>query len=578
MINKNIYRLLSMIFKKNKIYVIFSLVSVLIVTLLSLVSPLLTKQILDAGIMKNDYSTLIKFCIIFILVTFVIKVLSVFIDFIYVKIRTKTSTSLRTSIMRKLSRQSGDYLNKIKSGDTLHILNSDIHEVDSIGIDLVFKIITDVILALSSFIILIFIQIDLLILVLFLQIVTLIIQSKFSKKIEVNSEVLRDKTGELANTNQEYISNIVNVIISKSVPKFIKQYVYNQKNIVNGIIKLDFIFSSSMSISSMLSSLVYVAIYGYGGYKVIEGNLSIGELLAFQQYSGMLISPCISLVESNIQIQQSKASIGRIFNLLDEPITIVNNNKGIKLNNNFNGNIKFENVSFSYGDNLILKDINLEFENNSVTAIVGPSGCGKSTISRLIFRLWNPTSGYIEIDGNRIDKFSLKSLRKEISIVTQDTTLFDDTVYNNILLYKKDIDDKFMDICKCTGVIDLISQLPNGFDTIIGEKGVKLSGGQKQRISIARALFNESRVLVLDEATSSLDNISQREILKNIKPYLENKTVIVIAHRLSTIRDADFIYVMNNGYIEESGVHDNLVLNSNLYAELSIDEQQLATT
>ena len=303
--------------------------------------------------------------------------------------------------------------------------------------------------------------------------------------------------------------------------------------------------------------------------------MSIGDLIAFQQYTGMLIGPCISIIRSNTRIQQSLVSINRIFSILDEPITIQNDNKGKKFKESFDGDILFDGVDFSYNEDKTLDNINIKFEKGKTTALVGSSGYGKSTIVNLLFRLWDIDKGKIMVDNIDIKDYNLKSLRKNISIVTQDLLLFDDSILNNLTLGNKNISKEYVkDICNRVDIYNFINELPNGFDTIIGEKGVKLSGGQKQRVAIARALISKSSIVIFDEATSALDNISQKTILENINDLLENKTVIVIAHRLSTIKNADKIYVIDKGKVIESGSHEELILNESTYYSLVNEQKQ----
>ncbi|MCU9808435.1 ABC transporter ATP-binding protein/permease [Paraclostridium sp. AKS46] len=333
------------------------------------------------------------------------------------------------------------------------------------------------------------------------------------------------------------------------------------------------IISSNISISRILSSLITISIYCYGGLKIIKGNMSIGELIAFQQYTGMLIGPCISIIRSNTRIQQSLVSINRIFGVLDEPIIINQDNKGSRIKDNFEGDIIFDEVDFSYSEDKTLDNMNIRFEKGKMTALVGSSGCGKSTIVNLLFRLWDIDNGKITIDNVDIKDYNLKSLRQNISIVTQDLLLFDDSILNNLTLGNKNISKEYAEeICEKVGICEFINNLPKGFETIVGEKGVKLSGGQKQRIAIARTLIAKSSIIIFDEATSALDNVSQKIILENIRELLKNKTVIVIAHRLSTIMDADKIYVLNKGQVVESGSHEELLIKKGVYYNLSNEQ------
>lgn len=566
----NLIRFLKIAFKKNKLNAIIAFLLMLITSGLSLFMPQITKMILDNAIKNSNINLLLKLIMMYVGIILISNILSLVLDYIYSKMKNRVSLMFKIKLVRHLAKLSGDYYTNIKTGNILNILENDMYVVESLGSELLFSLIVDFFTALIALVFLIKMQVDLLIIIIAIQGAILFSQSKFTKLIASKNEEIREKSGDIANINQEYISNIMNVVISKSNLKFFKEYLKKERSMFKTSIELDMAFSASMASGSILSTFITVAIYGYGGYKIINGTMTFGELIAFQQYTGMFISPCMNIIRSNIQIQQAKTSINRIFTVLDEPIKIPNNNSGTRCTKKFVGDIDFNQVSFSYEDKCsILNNINLEFKNGKVTALVGLSGCGKSTIAKLLFRLWDVNNGDITIDGVSIKDYNLKDIRKHISIITQDSLLFDDTIINNLIFDKKSIDEEqIYNICKCVGVYNFINDLPNGFNTIVGEKGVKLSGGQKQRIAIARALLSDSKVIVFDEATSALDNISQSIILENINKFLIDKTVVVIAHRLSTVKNADKIYVMDKGIIVESGSHEELVSNKGIYYNL----------
>lgn len=228
-----------------------------------------------------------------------------------------------------------------------------------------------------------------------------------------------------------------------------------------------------------------------------------------------------------------------------------------------------KNVNFSYSNNKILKNINYKFKPGKVYALVGATGCGKSTIINLLYRLWDVESGEITINDKNIKEYNLYSLRKNIAIVSQNTFLFDDTIENNLTLNNNRIKkEDYIETCKRIGIDEFISKLPDGYQTQVGENGVKLSGGQRQRIAIARMILQSKDILIFDEATSALDNITQEYILDNLRQYYENRIVIMIAHRLSTIRKADEIVVLNQGKIVEIGNHESLMQKKQYYYQL----------
>ena len=572
---KNIKRFLKIVFKKNKSIAIIAFLIMLTISILDLFLPQVTKFILDDAIKLGKINLLIKLVLIYACISFSSSILNVLLDYIYSKMKKKVSVKLKIQLLNHLSKLSGDYYTNIKTGNILSIIQQDMFTVENFGAEILFSLIVDTVTASIALLLLMKMDFDLLIIVIVLQLVIVISQTKFTKIIAARTGEIRKYAGNVSNIVQEYVANIMNVVIAKSKFKFFRRYINQEKSLMNKCIKLDMIISSNISIANILNSLITICIYGYGGLKIIKGKMSIGELIAFQQYTGMLIGPCIRIIRSNTKIQQSKVSINRIFNILDEPITIKHDNKGTILNDNFNGDIVFDKVNFSYDKDKTLDDINMSFEKGKMTALVGSSGCGKSTIVNLLFRLWDIDEGKIMIDEVDIKDYKLKSLRQNISIVTQDLLLFDDSILNNLTIGNKNISKKFVeDVCNRVDIYNFINELPNGFDTIIGEKGVKLSGGQKQRVAIARALISNSSIIIFDEATSALDNISQKTILENIDDLLINKTVIVIAHRLSTIKNADKIYVIDKGKVIESGSHEELILNESTYYSLVNEQKQ----
>ena len=301
--------------------------------------------------------------------------------------------------------------------------------------------------------------------------------------------------------------------------------------------------------------------------KIIKSQMTMGELIAFIEYTTLFINPCIRILKSNASIQKLKVSINRIYDFLEMKNSIAQNNYGIKIRNRIN-EIVFDNVSFSYDKKMVIENLSFKLERGKTYAFVGETGCGKSTIVNLLFRLWDTKSGNIMIDGENIKEYNLFSLRKQLSIATQNVYIKDDSIENNILMGRKKEDCAYDEICKLVGMESILSKFPKEKDVSVGENGNKLSGGQKQRIAMARALVHADNVLILDEATSALDNITQNEIMKNIKPLYQDKIVIIITHRLDTISDVDKIFVMSEGRICEEGQHNELMKKGEKYYAL----------
>ena len=319
--------------------------------------------------------------------------------------------------------------------------------------------------------------------------------------------------------------------------------------------------AKSFAVINTVTDLGPLLVVGIGGFLVINGQLTVGTLAAFVAYLEQLYGPLRRLVSSSTTLTQSIASMDRVFHLFDEKYDVKNTEDAepIKITN---GDIEFENVSFKYNeyDDEVLHQINLNINKGETVAFVGMSGGGKSTLISLIPRFYDVTEGRIMIDEHNVKDFTTESLRHQVGMVEQDNILFSDSIKENILLGKPDAtEDEVIEASKKANAHDFIMSLPNGYETEVGERGVKLSGGQKQRVSIARIFLNNPPVLILDEATSALDLESEKIIQDALEILSAERTTLIVAHRLSTITHADKIVVIQNGNIEEVGSHRELM-------------------
>ena len=332
--------------------------------------------------------------------------------------------------------------------------------------------------------------------------------------------------------------------------------------------KIAAVYIRSTPIMEILTGIMIAALIFYSGKLIISGELAINNFFSFLAAMMLAYQPVKTLTKVNVAISQGFSAAERILPIIDIENEINLNEQGEKLTIE-EGNIVLDNINFSYKsnpENKVLQNISVKFTGGKMTALVGHSGSGKSTLLNMIPRIYLPTSGNIYFDNQDISKVNLMSLRNQISIVDQNTTLFDDTVFNNIKYARPDANkEDILEAAKLSMCDEFINNLENGFETMIGENGVKLSGGEKQRLSIARAFLKNSRIILLDEATSSLDSDTEEKIQKALDKLTINKTTIVIAHRLSTILNSDNIYVVDNGKIIDSGKHDELLDKSKIY-------------
>ena len=395
----------------------------------------------------------------------------------------------------------------------------------------------------------------------------------------ITAKKLGKRMGKVATEAQEKSGDLNKYLIDlfknhKVIKIFQRENFENQRSekFVNDLkeksIKIATVFIRATPIMEILTGIMIAILIFYSGKLIMSGQLNINNFFSFLAAMMLAYQPVKSLATINVGIFQGLSAGKRIIPIIDSENNISSNEhlKNIKLED---GSINFKNVNFNYEsnqDNEVLKNINLEIAGNKMTALVGHSGSGKSTLLSLIPRIYDPSSGEIHLDGQNIKEVKLSSLRKEISIVDQNTTLFDDTVLNNIKYAKPDATNEQIfqaaEMAMCT---DFINKLENKFETKIGENGVKLSGGEKQRLSIARAFLKNSKIILLDEATSSLDSETEEKIQKALEKLTSNKTTIVIAHRLSTILNSNKIYVLDKGCVVDQGKHDELLENSKIY-------------
>lgn len=328
--------------------------------------------------------------------------------------------------------------------------------------------------------------------------------------------------------------------------------------------------AKSFAVINTITDVAPLLVIGYAGYQVIHGHLSVGTMVAFIAYIERLYSPLRRLVSASTTLTQAIASMDRMFELMDEPHEI-KDKKGAQALVQARGDITFDNVSFKYDaeGSEILHNVNFTVQAGETVAFVGMSGGGKSTIVNLIPRFYEVSAGAVVIDGKDVRDITIKSLREQIGLVLQDTILFSDTIRENILMGRPNATEQQMiEAAKAANAHDFIMSLPHGYDTTVGERGVKLSGGQKQRVAIARVFLKNPAILVLDEATSALDLESEALIQDSVEKLAANRTTIIIAHRLSTITHADRIIVISHGKVTEQGTHQELLHQQGAYYDL----------
>ena len=328
--------------------------------------------------------------------------------------------------------------------------------------------------------------------------------------------------------------------------------------------------SASAPIMEIVTGVAIACIIYYAGNKSLDGLMTVGSFMAFTTAAGLLYDPLKAVANLQAMLQEGVAASQRLFPILDNKPKI-QDKKNLKKPEIFSGSINFENVSFSYSENDkdVLKNISIKIKSGQTVALVGPSGAGKSSLLNLVPRFYDVSSGKVEINDVDIKDLSLADVRSSSALVSQDTLIFDLSIRDNIIFGNDNVPEKtFQKVCEDSLVDEFVKDLPDRYETIAGESGVRISGGQKQRIAIARAMIKNAPILLLDEATSSLDSDSEKKVQIALDKLIKNKTALVIAHRLSTVRNVDKIYVIDKGTVVEEGDHDSLIKNDGLYSFL----------
>ena len=486
-------------------------------------------------------------------------------------VQNNVITDIRVLLFKHISKLSLSFFNNTKTSELSSILIRDISGMRVAFSQSLQKLIVEPI-SIASFLILLFIiDVRFSILVIIIIPISGFFSYQIGQSIRRKSKRNSIQSAGILNIIKEALSNIKIIKIFNLEDSENKKFKTENKKYFNLIFKKSILSNLLTPINETIGLSVGILLIWFGGISVLEEQtMQSDDFIKFILLLFAMLQPIRKLSNVNVVFQNGIAAAERVFSILDNENKIVQRKNPIHIDD-FNSSIKFKEVDFKYAgnENMILENINLEIKKGQTVAIVGKSGAGKTTLSDLIPRFYDPYNGNIFIDNNDVKDYSLKSLRSLIGIVTQNIILFNDSIKNNIAYGSKNANDKeLVNALKSANLYDLVSKLDRGINTIIGENGIKLSGGEKQRLSIARALVKNPQILILDEATASLDSESEKKVHHAIDNVIKDRTVIVIAHRLSTIINADKIIVMDKGRIVEQGNHLELINLDGIYKNL----------
>jgi ATP-binding cassette, subfamily B, bacterial len=562
---RRIFAYISPYWRKLALVLALSLVS----TLLGLAQPYITKLLIDEALLRKNMQALTTVAALMVVVTVLGFALNIISSYRYVAVSAAVLFDMRLAVYQHLQKLSPRFYTRTKLGEIVSRLNNDISEVQRVAADTLLAAISNFIFLVGSVTIMVLLNWKLFLLSILLIPVSALALKHYRQKLTDKVRGMRERSADIGSFLIESLMGMRLVVTSNTQESEVGRFREKNRGFVDALLSMQLVSYFAGALPGTVLTLSTALVFLYGGKLVIDDVMTVGALVAFMAYHMRLLAPVQNLMGLYTSIATARVSLNRVFEILDTPVE-VNEAPGALALRDVRGDIEFRDVTLTYDrETVVLDSVSFEIPAGSLCAVAGPSGVGKSTIADLLLRFYDPQAGTIRLDGKDLREVRLGDLRREVVLVEQTAFLFNATIAENIRYGRPEATlEEIIRAAKAASIDAFIRSLPEGYDTQVGERGQALSAGERQRVALARALLRDPAVLVLDEPTASVDPITEQMIAAELAYVMRGRTTVVISHRLSLIEHADWVIVIDNGKVIETGRPDELLANGSALASL----------
>ena len=533
---------------------VFVLMISLFSTILGLVQPYIAKLLIDEALLQRDLRALAMVALLMIVVTVFGFVFGILASYRYVAVSADVLFDMRLALYEHLQKLSPRFYARTKLGEIVSRINNDVAEAQRVASDTLLSLVSNLIFLTGSVAIMLWLNWQLFVLSVALAPLSIFVLRSYQRRLTAQAKQTRERSAEIGSFLIETLMGMRLVVTSNAEASEVERFRRRNRSFIESLLAMQLTSYLAGAAPGVILALSTAAVFLYGGSLVIEGAMSVGALVAFMAYHLRLLAPAQSLMGLYTGLVTARVSLGRIFELLDAKVDVVERVDAVALTEP-RGEITFERVTLRHDrENTVLDDVSFRIPAGGVCAIVGPSGVGKSTVADLILRFYDPQSGSVKLDGRDLRDLRLGDLRRAVALVDQSPFLFNASVAENIAYaWPEATRDEVVEAARAVAIHKFIESLPEGYDTQVGERGLTFSAGERQRIAIARAVLRRPSVIVLDEPTAALDPITEQAVASTLSTLLRGRTAIIITHRMSLVEIADQVIALEDGRVTQSG-------------------------